>query len=169
MLIFIQSFPDKKTTIEVSHTDTVANIKALIYEKEGTLPERQRLVFHGVELEDDQTMADCKITKEETLDLELRGPVTLIVQIDILNKDQRIEVNVQDTDTIEVLKRKIERKQSIPVTQQRLYSGDKEMEDSHPVSEYNTQGKTRIFLTYEEVPPPSSPPSFWGKCCPWCR
>ncbi|MCI5727344.1 MAG: ubiquitin [Clostridium sp.] len=79
--IFVKTLTNKHITIEVEPTDTIGVVKQKVYEKTGTLPEVQRLIFAGKQLEDDETLQAYSIQKESILHLVLKDDVkTLTVE-----------------------------------------------------------------------------------------
>ncbi|AYV81376.1 MAG: putative ubiquitin [Harvfovirus sp.] len=70
--IFIRSFSGKTLTLDIYQNDDVEQIKIQIYNKEGVVSDKQRLVFAGRQLQNGQTLADYNIRGDATIHLCLR-------------------------------------------------------------------------------------------------
>ena len=60
------------STLEVDPaSDTVANVKSKLQDREGIPPDQQELVFEGEVLQDERTLASCGIATEAMLYLRV--------------------------------------------------------------------------------------------------
>lgn len=70
MQIFVKALTGRHITLNVEPTDTIAAVKIKIQEKEGTLPARQRLIFEGKHLtEEEKTLQDYNIQRDSTIEM----------------------------------------------------------------------------------------------------
>lgn len=72
MTLFVITWSGKTITVNCLSTDTVNYVKMQIEDKEGTVPEAQRLMYAGKPLHDQVTLSSYNITGESTLHLSLR-------------------------------------------------------------------------------------------------
>eukprot|EP01084_Bolivina_argentea_P072898 132325_1 len=125
--IFVNTLTGKTITLHVKRNDTIQDIKATINDMQGLSIDQQRLLFAGKQLADDHSLS--LIQNESTLNLllTLRGGAMQIFVKTLTGKT--ITLDVEPNDTIQIIKAKIQDKESIAPEQQRLIFAGMQLED----------------------------------------
>ena len=149
--VFVKTFTGKTITLVVDPADSIENVKQTIQDKDGWLPEHQCLFFACKSLENGRTLSDYNITKESTLHLSLRIPISsgtsYIQEEATVHHCMRIYVKtltgntitleVDPSDSIAIIKQKIQDKENIQINEQRLIFAGNQLEDSNNLNYYS--------------------------------
>ena len=71
MWLYIKTSTGKTITIQVKPSETIANIKVQIQDREKIPPDKQRLTFENNLLDDNSTLSDYNLPKKATLQLDV--------------------------------------------------------------------------------------------------
>lgn len=148
MQIFVRIIGIKDAiALDVESSDTIKSIKEKIKNKEGIIPEKQKLIFNGKNLVDNKTLEDYKIENESTFYLFHKN-IKIFIQIFLCDKKimKTIELDVESNDTILEIKKQIDDKERIPIEQQKLLLYGEQLEDLKSISFYKIKNKSIIIL-----------------------
>jgi ubiquitin len=100
-------------TLDVEASYTIASVKSMIKGKRGTPPDQQRLIFGVQELEDELTLSDYNIQKEDILTF-VRTEKQFIIECIKTSTGASMDLTVRASDTIDNVKDMIRDKEGIP-------------------------------------------------------
>ncbi|KAH7832664.1 putative polyubiquitin [Monocercomonoides exilis] len=148
MKIFVGMLSGKVLALNVENTDTVASVKKKVEDEEGIPPERQILVFSGEQLEDRKTLRECGVCEECTLYVVIRKKFGMSILVKTTT-GKTFTLNVERTDTIEAVKRKIQDKGGIRAEQQILMFSGERLEEGKTLRDYGVEKEDIVRLVYK--------------------
>ena len=141
--IFIQELNGKIIILDdVMKRNTIGNIKIRILAKEGIIPDQYKLIFSGIELEDNKELNYYNIQNEYSIQLV---PVIFKIFVDYLNI-KKIVIDVEYSDNIGNIKQKIKDKEENLPNYYRLTFDTMELENNLTLKYYNIEKNCTINL-----------------------
>ena len=131
MCIYVKHWKLDTLTLTVKPRDTIDDVKKQISKLMKIPKDKQRLFFGSKQLDDNlPTLKDCNIRHKSILELK---PMQIHVRTP---QDKKITLDVNPDDTIKNIKKKVQKKEGIPVDEQRLLFGDDELENGPTLDDY---------------------------------
>ena len=143
--VFLRTLSGKTVALGVRGGDTVRHMKSVIYEKEGIPPDQQKLLSGGRLLRDEKTVRECGLHSGSTVDfsLSLLGGMQIFVK----TLTDTIVLEVEPSDTIKMVKKKIRDENEHPLDRQTLIFNGKQLEDGKTLRDCNVRKGSTLHLT----------------------
>ena len=146
MKIVVRISETKLINFEMEPSNTIKDLKIKIEEKEGIQVEKQKLILNDKELGNDKILEDCDIKDDSIIYCEQKNNnsnIKIYIQM-LTGKSFDLEVN--QTDTIKIIKDKINTKENIPPEQQGLVFAGKTLEDWKTLCDYSIKNESTLHL-----------------------
>ena len=109
----------KTTKLLVKPSDTIRRVKEEIEKNEGCPPEQQAVLYEGFQRDDDRSFRECGIRRRSVVDIvvtpQQRRQILLLTP-----KGEKVELDLEPTDTLESLRKQIQEKEGTPSEDVRL-------------------------------------------------
>ncbi|KAH7817395.1 putative polyubiquitin [Monocercomonoides exilis] len=148
IFIFIKKLTGKTIPLYVNSKMTIEELKERIFEYDNTPPDQQRLIFAGKQLENGRTLNDYGVYRESIIHLTLMlrgGKSNDLFVISLGGQTLRFGMDAAVTRVRDV-KQMVAEREGIPVEQQRLVWGLKELRDEMELGEYGIGDKCTVHL-----------------------
>ncbi|XP_048568777.1 polyubiquitin-like [Triticum urartu] len=146
MHIFVKTPTGMTIRLKVHSSDILYTVKAKIQQ-------HYRLVFDGVRLEDNRTLAHYGIQHDSTIDLQEK----LQIYVTKTRGGRTIALEVNSLDTIGNVKSKIEKMEGYPKGQQCIIFANKQLEnDNRTLADHNIWKESTLLLVLRPCRPAES-------------
>jgi len=140
--IFVENLNRKKIFFEVDYSDTIENIKEKILFKEEIFSYKCKLLFEGINLENNKTLKEYNINENSIIYLQYYKDIKIFIEMN----EQIIELNAKTSDTILDIKSKLDK--SISLNKIKLIFDGIKLEDEKTLENYNISNNSIIYLQY---------------------
>ena len=149
--INVETISGKKIDLDITEDYEIKQIKNIIQEKEGIDVEQQMIFFEGFELDDRKSLKYYKIHDEFILYLLLKrnkdNKENNKIQMLIKSMDGRkLNLEVDSKTIIKEIKYKIQDKEGIPFSKQRLIFSGIPLDDNKKLSDYTSNDEIILHL-----------------------
>ena len=153
MKIQILTLTNKKFEISINSKDRIRIIKDKIQDIEGIPPDQMRLIYGGVQLEDEHLISDYNIIENSKIHLilKLRGGMAMKsdpINIRIIYETNYFLIKLDPLLSIKKLKTQIEQLTKIPASQQILLYNQNCLEDDNKnLKDYSVYENSEIMVS----------------------
>lgn len=136
--------------LTVDPRDTVGSLKDMISKQMGVLPVRQRLVLASggqkkTLSDDSRSLSSFDVQSGCRISLLLTEPAT--IQVILKNQAGKLsKYDVKPDETVTGLKQKVQSREGVQASQQRLLHQSREMMDGSRLSDYSVKDQSTIEL-----------------------
>ena len=152
MQVFVKAWSGKTITLGVQPSSIIKEVKDQIQEKLGIPTDIQQLCFAGKFLDGTRTMSHYSIQRDATIHLSFC--VRKCYTVTVVKKgaeDKKYEVELQGSDTIKVLKTKIQKQTEIPIKHQKILHAEKLLEDWWTLEDYYITHESTLYLVVQSL------------------
>ncbi|KAD5803227.1 hypothetical protein E3N88_14587 [Mikania micrantha] len=145
MHIYIKTFTGDTITLKVKPLDNIGSIKAKIKNETGIPSDEQELVYNGMVLHNNDTLADFHINKESTLTLMHLSKGIMMIFIETQDGNTR-DLVVKPSDTIHTMKIKIFNDVGIRPCEQRLLWKGIPLSETATLADWHVPNESTLHL-----------------------